>query len=113
MTIYGIHAYIIFMNWSYYSIALGYDYYMMNIIQQIADPMPTIFLHIDLAKLLLLLLLLRLLQNYCYYCTCYKTIVTIALATKLLLPLLPLPLLLLLLSKLSYYFSTDHFASDN
>ena len=49
--------------------------HMMNIIQQIADPMPTIFLHIDLAKLLLLLLLLSLLQNYyyhCYrYCCCY------------------------------------------
>ena len=63
---------------------------MMNIIQQIVDPMPTILLHIDLAKLLLL---------------------TVALATKSLLSLLPLLLLLLLLSKLSYYFATDHFAA--
>ena len=57
--------------------ALGYDCLMMNIIQRIADPMPTIFLHIVLAKLLLLLLLLYLLQNHCYhgyhyYCCCYN-----------------------------------------
>ena len=54
----------------------GYNCHMMNIIQQIADPMPMIFLRIDLAKLLLLLLLLSLLQNYCYhyyrYCCCYR-----------------------------------------
>ena len=48
----------------------------MKNIQQITDPMPTIFLHIDLPKLLLVLLLLSLLQNYCYhcyryYCYCY------------------------------------------
>ena len=53
-------------------IALGYDYHMMNIIQQITDPTPMIFLHIDLAKLLLLLLLLHLLQNHCYHCYCYR-----------------------------------------
>src|SRR5215216_1487355 len=57
---------------------LGCNCHMMNIIQQIADPMPTNFSHIVLA------------------------IVTIALATKSLLSLLPLLLLLLLLSKLSY-----------
>ena len=66
------------MNWSSFCIALGYDCYMMNIIQQIVDPMPTIFLHIDLAKLLL----------YCYHCICYKTIaitvtVTIVVATTI------------------------------
>ena len=71
MTIYGIHAYIIFMNWSYCRIALGYDCHMMNIIQQITDPMPTNFYYIVLAKLLLLSLLLHLLQNYCYHCYRY------------------------------------------
>ena len=76
MTIYGIHAYIIFMNWSQFLIALGYDYHMMNIIQQITDPMPTNLSYIVLAKLLLLLLLIHLLQNHCYhhyryYCCCY------------------------------------------
>ena len=76
MTIYEIHAYIIFMNWSWCCIALGYDYHMMNIIQQITDPMPTNLSYIVLAKLLLLLLLSLLLQNHCYhcyhyYCCCY------------------------------------------
>ena len=65
MTIYGIHAYITFMNWSWCHIALGYDCHMMNIIQQITDPMPTNLPYIVLAKLLLLSLLLHLLQNYC------------------------------------------------
>ena len=75
MTIYGIHAYIIFMNWSKCRIALGYDCHMMNIIQQITDPMPTNLSYIVLAKLLLLSLLLHLLQNHCYhyynYYCCY------------------------------------------
>ena len=64
---------------------------MMNIIQQITDPMPTNFLDIVLAKLLLLI---------------------VALA-KLLLSLLPLLLLMSLLSKLSYYCATDYLAADN
>ncbi len=66
---------------------------MMNIIQQVTDPMPTN------------LFILILLRYYCYhqYYTCYK----------LLLSLLPLPLLLSLLSKLPNYFATDHFAADN
>ena len=52
--------------------------------------MPTIFLHIVLAKV--------------------NTAVTIVIATKPLLSLLPL--LLLLLLKLSYYCATDHFDAD-
>ena len=44
---------------------------MMNIIQQVTDPMPTNLSYIDLAKLLLLLLLLHLLQKYCYHCYRY------------------------------------------
>ena len=71
MTIYGIHAYIIFMNWSQFRIALGCNCHMMNIIQQITDPMPTNLSYIVLAKLLLLSLLLNLLQNYCYHCYRY------------------------------------------
>ena len=54
MTIYGIHAYIILMNWSYCHIALGYKCLMTNIIQHVIDPMPTNLSYIDLAKLLLL-----------------------------------------------------------
>ena len=71
MTIYGIHADIIFLNWSLCRIALGYDYHMMNIIQQVNDPMPTNLSYIVGAKLLLLSLLLHLLRNYCYHCYCY------------------------------------------
>ena len=75
MTIYGIHAYIISMNWSYYCITLGYNCLMMNIIQQVTDPMPTNLSLIDLAKLLLLLLLSHLIQN-----TANTVTVTIAIA---------------------------------
>ena len=76
MTIYRIHAYIISMNWSQCRIALGYNCHMMNIIQQVTDPMPTNLSYIVLAKLLLLSLLLHLLQNYFYHyyryrCCCY------------------------------------------
>ena len=53
-------------------IPLGYGYHMMNIIQQITDPMPTNLSYIVLAKLLLLLLLLLLLQYHCYHCYCYR-----------------------------------------
>ena len=63
MTIYGIHAYIISMNWSYCRIALGYNCHMMNIIQQVTDLMPTNLSYIVFAKLLLLMLLSHLLQN--------------------------------------------------
>ena len=61
MTIYGIHAYIISMNWSYCRIALGYNCLMMNIIQQVTDPVRNY-------------LILFLLSYYCYRycCTCYK-----------------------------------------
>ena len=52
-----------FMNWSKCRIALGYNYHMMNFIQQITNPMPT-------NLLLLLSLLLHLLQNY--GCHCYR-----------------------------------------
>ena len=71
MTIYGIHAYIISMNWSYCRIALGYNCHMMNIIQQVTDPMPTNLSYIVSAKLLVLSSLLHLLQNYCHHCYCY------------------------------------------
>ena len=43
---------------------------MVNIIQQVTDPMPTNLSYIVLAKLLLLSSLLHLLQNYCYHCYC-------------------------------------------
>ena len=66
---------------------------MMNIIQQLTDPM--------LTNLSLLFLLSYYCYHHCY--TCYK----------LLLSLLLLPLLLSLLSKLSNYFATDHIAADN
>ena len=66
---------------------------MMNIIQQVIDPMAT--------NLSLLILLHYYCYHHCY--TCYK----------LLLSLLLLPLLLSLLSKLSNYFATDHFVADN
>ena len=86
MTIYRIHAYIISMNWSKCHIALGYNCHMMNIIQQVIDPMPTNFS------------ILFLLSYYCYHhCyTCYKLLLS-----------------LLLLSKVSNYFATDHIAVDN
>ena len=77
---------------------------MMNIIQQITDPMPTKLSYIASAKLLLLSLLLHLLQNHSYHCyTCYKitaitVTVTIAAVTTI---------------KLSNYFATDHIAVDN
>ena len=51
--------------------ALGYDCHMMNIIQQITDPMPTNLSYIVSAKVLLLSSLLHLLQNYCYHCYRY------------------------------------------
>ena len=44
---------------------------MMNIIQQVNDPMPTNLSYIVSAKLLLLSSLLHLLQNYCYHCYRY------------------------------------------
>ena len=72
----------------------SYNCLMMNMIQQVTNPMPTNLSYIVLAELLLQLLLLHL-------------------ATKLLLSLLLLLLLSLLLSKLSNYFATDHFAVDN
>ena len=72
MTIYGIHAYIILMKWSQCRIALGYNCLMLNIIQQVIDPMHTILSYIVLDKLLLLSLLLHLLQNYCYHCYRYR-----------------------------------------
>ena len=73
MTIYGIHAYIISMNWSYYCITLGYNCLMMNIIQRVTDPMPTDLSYIVLAKLLLLLLslLLQYHHYHCYHYRCY------------------------------------------
>ena len=61
MTIYGIHAYIILTNWSKCRIALGYNYLMMNIIQQVTDPMPMNFL----------ILFLLSYYCYCYYYYCY------------------------------------------
>ena len=67
----------------------SYNCHMMNIIQQVTDPMPT---------------------NLSYI---VSAIITVTLATKLLLSLLLLRLLLSLLSKLSNYFATDHFAADN
>ena len=45
--------------------------HMMNIIQQVTDPMPTNLSYIVSAKLLLLSSLLHLLQNYYYHCYCY------------------------------------------
>ena len=45
---------------------------MMNIIQQVTDPMPTNLPYIVSAKLLLLPLILHLLQNYCYHCYHYQ-----------------------------------------
>ena len=45
---------------------------MMDIIQRIANPMPTIFSHIVLHLFTFPLLLLQLLQNcYLYFCHCY------------------------------------------
>ena len=44
---------------------------MMNIIQQVTDPLPTNLSYIVLAKLLLLSSLLHLLQNYYYHCYRY------------------------------------------
>ena len=72
MTIYGIHAYIILTTWSWCRIALGYNCLMMNIIQEVTDPMPTNLSYIVSAKLLLLSSLLHLLQNYCYHCYHYR-----------------------------------------
>ena len=66
MTIYGIHAYIISKNQSQCRIAQGYNCLMMNIIQQVTDPMPTNLSYIVSAKLLLLSSLLHFLQKYCY-----------------------------------------------
>ena len=59
MTIYGIHAYIISMNWSQCRIALGYNCHMMNIIQQVTNQFPTN------------LFILILLGYYCYH-QCYN-----------------------------------------
>ena len=50
---------------------LGYDCHLVDIIQQVTDPMPTNLSYIVSAKLLLLLSLLHLLQNYCYHCYRY------------------------------------------
>ena len=53
-------------------ISLGCDCYMMNVIQQVTDPMPTSFSHIVLCLFTFSLLLLQLLQNgYIYFCHCY------------------------------------------
>ena len=59
------------MNWSQCRIALGYDCHMMNIIQQITDPMPTNLSYIVSAKF----------YCYRYCCTCYKiTAITVIVA---------------------------------
>ena len=76
MTIYGIHAYIILMNWSRCRVTPGYNCLMMNIIQQVTDPMPTNLSYIVSAKLLLLSSLLHLLQI-----TAITVTVTVAAAT--------------------------------
>ena len=62
MTIYGTHAYIILMNWSRCRVTPGYNCLMMNIIQQVTDPMST--------NLPLLFLLSYYCYHHCY--TCYK-----------------------------------------
>ena len=72
MTIYGMHAYIIFMNWSSCRIALDYNCLMMNIIQRVP------------IQCLRIYLILFLLSYYC--CYCYKIIaititITVAVAT--------------------------------
>ena len=59
---------------------------MMNIIQQVTDPLPTNLSYIVSAK--------------------FTAIIAVMLATKLLLLLLPL------LSLLPYYFATKYFATD-
>ena len=64
---------------------------MMNIIQQVTDPMPTNLSYIVLAKLLLLSSLLHLLQNT-------AIIVTVTIIATVI--------------KLSYYCATDQFAAD-
>ena len=91
---------------------------MMNIIQQVTDPMPTNLSYIVLPALLLLSSLLHLLQITAISVTitvAATTTITIAIitATKSLLSLLLLLLLLLLSLKLSYYYDTNHFPADN
>ena len=65
---------------------------MMNVIQQVTDPMPTSFSHIVLRLFTFPLLLLQLVQN-----TKNITFATATFATVTL---------------LSYYFATKHFAAD-
>ena len=55
---------------------------MMNIIQQVTDPMPTNLSYIVLTKLLMLLLLSILLQYHCHHCYRYYHI-TLLLITLL------------------------------
>ena len=65
------------MNWSLCHIALGYNYHMMNIIQQVTDPMPTNLSYIVSTKLLLLSSMLHLLQNTAITVTVTVTIVVV------------------------------------
>ena len=62
------------MNWSYTRIALGYNCHMMNIIQQVTDPMPMNLSYI--ALLLVLSSLLHLLQIIAIIVTVTATIIT-------------------------------------
>src|SRR3954470_9089020 len=95
MTIFGIHAYIKLMNWSYFCVTLCYDCYMMNRIRH-NYPSP-----IQCLRAFHILVYAYLL-SHCYCYNHYKIPKTLLLLSLLLLPLPPL----------SYYFATEHFAAD-
>src|SRR3954470_22603324 len=96
MTIFGIHAYIKLMNWSYFCVTLCYDCYMMN---RIRHNYPSPIQCLRASHILVYAYLLF--RCYCYNHYKIPKIFTIA-RTTLFLPLPPL----------SYYCATKHFAAD-
>ena len=98
---FGIHAYIISMNWSQFCVTLGYDCYMMN---RIRHNSPSLIHCLQAFHILFFAYLLF--RCYCYHH--YKipknnTFATVTFCYCYL--LLPLRLL-------SYYFATKYFAAD-
>src|SRR3990170_5697057 len=96
MTIYGIHAYIILMNWSKFCVTLGYNCYMMNIIQHNYHHRSNAY---ELFTYCSLLSYYR-----CYYChNCYKTTAATVTVTIT---------IIAIAIKLPYYWATEHSAAD-